>query len=97
MNAWADGLNFYLDKHPEVKPRVITRFEPWMALTFSEGSIGGDIETVNLDAARGVLRQGPEAPALRPRATTTASASRRGRTAFAIAPSQHGGEATRCC
>ena len=28
-----------------MKPRVITRFEPWMALTFSEGSIGGDIET----------------------------------------------------
>src|SRR5438876_8649621 len=27
MNAWADGLNFYLAKHPEVKPRVITRFE----------------------------------------------------------------------
>ena len=49
MNAWADGLNFYLAKHPEVKPRVITRFEPWMALSFSEGSIGGDIERVNLN------------------------------------------------
>jgi acyl-homoserine-lactone acylase len=48
MNAWADGLNFYLAKHPNVKPNVITRFEPWMALTFSEGSIGGDIERVNL-------------------------------------------------
>src|SRR5678810_1507707 len=48
MVAWADGLNFYLAKHPNVKPKVITRFEPWMALTFSEGSIGGDIERVNL-------------------------------------------------
>jgi acyl-homoserine lactone acylase PvdQ len=48
MNAWADGLNYYLAKHPDVKPRVIQRFEPWMALTFSEGSIGGDIERVNL-------------------------------------------------
>ncbi|HYL63136.1 MAG TPA: penicillin acylase family protein [Candidatus Methylomirabilis sp.] len=48
MNAWADGLNFYLAKHPDVKPRVIQKFEPWMALTFSEGSIGGDIERVNL-------------------------------------------------
>jgi acyl-homoserine-lactone acylase len=46
MNAWADGLNFYLAKHPQVKPRVIKRFEPWMALSFSEGSIGGDIETI---------------------------------------------------
>jgi len=48
MNGWADGLNFYLHNHPEVKPRVITQFEPWMALSFSEGSIGGDIERVNL-------------------------------------------------
>ena len=49
MDAFADGLNYYLHTHPEVTPRVITRFEPWMALTFSEGSIGGDIERVNLD------------------------------------------------
>ena len=48
MTAWADGLNFYLLKHPEVKPRVITKFEPWMALSFTEGSIGGDIESINL-------------------------------------------------
>jgi acyl-homoserine-lactone acylase len=48
MNAFADGLNFYLFKHPEVKSRVIKRFEPWMALSFTEGSIGGDIERVNL-------------------------------------------------
>ncbi|MEY2883131.1 MAG: hypothetical protein RL490_855 [Pseudomonadota bacterium] len=48
MTAWADGLNYYLHTHPQVKPRVITRFEPWMALAFSEGSIGGDIERVSL-------------------------------------------------
>src|SRR5687767_3332202 len=48
MDAWADGLNFYLATHPDVQPRVITKFEPWMALSFSEGSIGGDIERVNL-------------------------------------------------
>lgn len=48
MNAYADGLNYYLYKHPEVKPKVIARFEPWMPLAFSDGSIGPDIETVNL-------------------------------------------------
>jgi acyl-homoserine-lactone acylase len=48
MSAFADGLNFYLLRHPEVKPRVIKRFEPWMALSFTEGSIGGDIERMNL-------------------------------------------------
>jgi acyl-homoserine lactone acylase PvdQ len=49
MNAWADGLNFYLAKHPKTQPRVIKRFEPWMALSFTEGSIGGDVETIGLD------------------------------------------------
>ncbi len=49
MNAWADGLNFYLTRHPQVHPRVIKRFEPWMALSFTEGSIGGDIETISLE------------------------------------------------
>jgi acyl-homoserine-lactone acylase len=49
MNSWADGLNYYLYTHPKIEPRVISQFEPWMALTFSEGSIGGDIERVNLE------------------------------------------------
>ena len=49
MNGFADGINYYLHTHPKVKPKLLTRFEPWMALTFSEGSIGGDIETVPLD------------------------------------------------
>jgi len=48
MDAFADGLNYYIYKHPQVKPRVIKKFEPWMALSFTEGSIGGDIERVNL-------------------------------------------------
>jgi acyl-homoserine lactone acylase PvdQ len=48
MDAFADGLNYFLYKHPEVKPRVITHFEPWMALSFTEGSIGGDIERISV-------------------------------------------------
>jgi len=48
MSAWADGLNYYLYTHPGVTPKVIARFEPWMPLSFSDGSIGPDIESVNL-------------------------------------------------
>ena len=48
MQAWADGLNYYLATHPQTHPRVLTRFEPWMALSFTEGSIGGDIERISL-------------------------------------------------
>ena len=46
--AWADGLNYYLHTHPEVQPRLITQFQPWMTMYFFEGSIGGDIEQIPL-------------------------------------------------
>jgi acyl-homoserine-lactone acylase len=49
MDSWADGLNYYLATHPDVHPRVITHFEPWMVMSFTEGSIGGDIERIDLD------------------------------------------------
>ena len=52
MDAWADGLNYFLATHPNVHPKVLTRFEPWMAMSFTEGSIGGDIERIDLDALR---------------------------------------------
>ncbi len=60
MDAYADGLNYYLYKHPQVKPSVIRRFEPWMALTFTEGSIGGDIERVNLNQLQAFYGKLPE-------------------------------------
>jgi acyl-homoserine-lactone acylase len=50
MVAWADGLNRFLATHPAVHAKVIRHFEPWMALSFTEGSIGGDIESVDLAA-----------------------------------------------
>ena len=58
MVAWADGLNFYLYKNPRATPRLIRHFEPWMALTFSEGSIGGDIEHVNLSQLEAFYARG---------------------------------------
>lgn len=60
MDAWADGLNYFLQTHPEVKPKVLTHFEPWMALSFSEGSIGGDIERVDLQALAEFYRETPK-------------------------------------
>jgi acyl-homoserine lactone acylase PvdQ len=62
MNAYADGLNYYLYTHPKVTPRVIRRFEPWMALTFSEGSVGGDIERINLTQLEVFYGKGQKAP-----------------------------------
>lgn len=45
-DAFADGINYYLETHPEVKPKLLSHFEPWMPMYFSEGSIGGDIERI---------------------------------------------------
>ncbi len=91
MNAWADGLNFFLYKHPDVKPKVITRFEPWMALTFSEGSIGGDIESISLRQLEAFYGKGPKVVATEPEKAPRPEPT--GSNGFAIAPansaSQH--------
>jgi acyl-homoserine-lactone acylase len=63
MDSWADGLNYYLHKNPQVKPRVLTQFQPWMALAFSEGSIGGDIERVSINGLRAFYSAAPRATA----------------------------------
>ncbi|MDH4045224.1 MAG: penicillin acylase family protein, partial [Gemmatimonadota bacterium] len=90
MDAFADGLNYYLHTHPEVTPKVITRFEPWMALAFSEGSIGGDVERVSvrqLEAFYGERAAGgsPEAAAEAGRTEPTGS------NGIAIAPANTAG------
>jgi acyl-homoserine-lactone acylase len=84
MNGWADGLNYYLHTHPAVKPRVFTRFEPWMALTFSEGSIGGDIESISLDGLRAFY--GDSAGRPRPAEASAHAREPPGSNGFAIAP-----------
>jgi acyl-homoserine-lactone acylase len=39
LDAYADGINFYIYTHPAVKPQVLQRFEPWFALLRTNGSI----------------------------------------------------------
>ncbi|SEG23771.1 penicillin acylase family protein [Flavobacterium urumqiense] len=47
LNSYADGINFYLNNHPEVKPALLTHFEPWYPLLWTDGSIGA-ISTADL-------------------------------------------------
>jgi acyl-homoserine-lactone acylase len=87
MLAWSDGLNYFLSRHPAVVPKVIRHFEPWMALSFTEGSIGGDIESVDLGKLREFYAERPQQPApvadlARVRAVPGGS------NGFAIAPSR---------
>ncbi|MGC1935292.1 MAG: penicillin acylase family protein [Candidatus Acidiferrales bacterium] len=86
MNAFADGLNYYLYKHPEVKPRVIKKFEPWMALSFSEGSIGGDIERVNVDQLAAFYGHAPMPQTMAADDDESETAEPTGSNGMAIAP-----------
>jgi len=94
MDAYADGLNWYLVTHPQVKPKLITRFEPWMALAFSEGSIGGDIESIDLKGLEAFY-----GPQLAPKVTLAEldepdngfDPEPRGSNGFAIAPARTAG------
>lgn len=82
MVAFADGLNYFQHTHPEIEPRVIDRFEPWMALTFTEGSIGGDIERVNLQELQAFYDERN----MIAQAEAIADGEPRGSNGFAIAP-----------
>lgn len=48
-NAFADGINYYLYTHPEVKPKLIQRFQPWYPMLWTDGSIGA-VSTANFGA-----------------------------------------------
>ena len=85
MDAFAGGLNFYLHTHPAVRPRLLTRFEGWMALAFTEGSIGSDVESISL---QGLERFYGKAPVLPPPAASPGPLpGAGGSNGFAIAPS----------
>src|SRR3954447_22046431 len=83
MDAWADGLNYYLGTHPGGKPRAIRRFEPWMALSFTEGSIGGDIERIDLAQLEAFYGKGGQQVAA---AVPSHDPEPRGSNGIAIAP-----------
>ena len=85
MDGWADGLNYFLRTHPKVAPRLIGHFEPWMALSFTEGSIGGDIERVSIPQLEAFYGHGPTVPSTA--ALGVYPPEPTGSNGFAIAPS----------
>ncbi len=50
LNAYADGINYYLYKHPNTQPVLLTRFQPWYPLLWTDGSIGAiDVADVTIN------------------------------------------------
>jgi acyl-homoserine-lactone acylase len=61
MNAFADGINYYLYKHPEVKPLVFKHYEPWFPLMFTDGSVAAtDYGDITLQESQQFYSQGPQ-------------------------------------
>lgn len=86
-DAFADGLNYYLATHPDVKPALLTRFEPWMPMFFSEGSIGGDIEQIPLAGIRALYGEGRALDGIEvARMSTPETSEPAGSNGIAIAP-----------
>ena len=94
LHAFADGTNYYLATHPTVRPRLLHRFQPWMPLLFSEGSIGGNVSVVPLErlkafysAQKGTSYQAP-APVETRLAFEKSEEEPTGSNGFAIGPSK---------
>ncbi len=91
MIAFADGVNYFIHTHPNTKPKLLKRFQPWMPLLFSEGSIGGDIESVSLTKLKDFYGDGRDASNLDDTQMDGGDgmeAEPRGSNGFAIAPSK---------
>jgi acyl-homoserine-lactone acylase len=83
MDSFAAGTNYYLATHPQVKPRLIRRFQPWMPLLFSEGSIGGDLTSISVQRLEAFYSN-----VELPKEVIDDHAEPRGSNGFAIAPSR---------
>ncbi|MEK6780631.1 MAG: penicillin acylase family protein [Bacteroidota bacterium] len=89
MDAFADGVNYFIYAHPTVKPKLLNRFQPWMPLLFSEGSIGSDIESISLTDLKNMYGNGTDISHhndLKIDGSSSLKPDLRGSNGFAIAP-----------
>jgi len=85
LDAFADGINYYLYKHPSEHPALLHRFQPWYPLLWTDGSIGA-ISTAGITDTELKNFYGDNAPvAYRPPKQEELPS---GSNAFAIAPSK---------
>ncbi|NCI47543.1 penicillin acylase family protein [Sediminibacterium soli] len=65
MDAYADGINYYLHTHPATKPALLKRFQPWYALLWTDGSIGAiDVAGISVNELRSFYGTAPGITAL---------------------------------
>ncbi|MBD3749806.1 MAG: penicillin acylase family protein [Sphingobacteriales bacterium] len=83
LNAYADGINYYLYTHPKVKPALLTKFKPWYPYLWTDGSIGA-ISTADITVGelQNFYSNGTETGAVAPKHYDQQTGSN----GFAIAP-----------
>jgi acyl-homoserine lactone acylase PvdQ len=91
-DAFAHGLNYYLQTHPAARPRLLTHFEPWFAFArFRSASPGtsvdgvrlGDVIAVRVDSAANPDSPSSPGPA---REEVPEAAEAYGSNAWAVSP-----------
>jgi acyl-homoserine lactone acylase PvdQ len=86
MDAYADGINYYLYTHPKVTPALLHRFQPWYALLWTDGSIGAiDVAGIGVNELKNFYAASPTVTAAAPVDFDPLPGGSNG---FAIAPSK---------
>ncbi|MDP8981712.1 MAG: acylase [Acidobacteriota bacterium] len=89
VDSTAAGLNYYLERNPQVKPRVISKFEPWMIFAFNRYALYHQFifrkSGLNSADMAGALGQSPTAQNFQP---LPALAETQGSNMWAVAPSK---------
>ena len=79
LDAFADGLNYFLARNPGTRPRLIARFEPWHMLAFNRYALYylflyGETGIPKEDTAKMADSQGSNMWAIRPSKSATGHA-----------------------
>jgi acyl-homoserine-lactone acylase len=85
LDAFADGVNYYLYTHPNARPALLTRFQPWYPLLWTDGSIGA-INTAGVSARE--LRNTNPQPFSMPTSAIFEEEPVTGSNGFAISPTK---------
>src|SRR5271166_3730837 len=79
LDAFAEGLNYYLARHPQMHARLLTRFEPWYMLAFNRYALYylflyGETGIPKEDTGKMADQQGSNMWAIRPSKSATGHA-----------------------
>lgn len=86
LQAYADGINYYLYTHPNIKPALLTRFKPWYQLLWTDGSIGAiSTDDVTAEDVKNLYGNTTATVAYHPKEFVENSSGSNG---FAIAPAK---------